>query len=296
MIHIPTVTELIKTDPFAKDYVLKMYKNQNNFMISPQDIIGEKRLLMSMLTEKIKSAQYYDGKTIEFKPGVQGRGCAIFLKASVPIFIEPHISLLLHELDKKISESYSSLDIFPSPKKLPFDVMFITCPGTYNTIYGEFDNILLINTKDLLDSFPEHYSKNRSRYIIHAFKLTDDGVIVKILPPSQSFTDALAILLEEKIASTSVIKPLRCLRKQALKAGIDSEDINVISLRDVVKSNSSNKHKETSYEYHCKWIVRGHIRNQWYPSRQCNEIIWIDPHVKGPECANFKETVRHVHR
>lgn len=34
-----------------------------------------------------------------------------------------------------------------------------------------------------------------------------------------------------------------------------------------------------------RWIVRGHWRNQFYPSRQANRPIWIDPHIKGPDGA-----------
>ena len=36
-------------------------------------------------------------------------------------------------------------------------------------------------------------------------------------------------------------------------------------------------------EYRHRWIVRGHWRNQWYPSRNDHRPIWIDPHLAGPE-------------
>ncbi|MFG3051924.1 hypothetical protein ACGFZP_13365 [Kitasatospora sp. NPDC048239] len=34
-----------------------------------------------------------------------------------------------------------------------------------------------------------------------------------------------------------------------------------------------------------RWIVRGHWRNQYYPSRKSNRPIWIDDHLKGPDGA-----------
>lgn len=37
--------------------------------------------------------------------------------------------------------------------------------------------------------------------------------------------------------------------------------------------------------YHHRWVVRGHWRNHWYPSRQAHRPIWIDDHWKGPEGA-----------
>ncbi|ANZ42564.1 hypothetical protein BBK82_07690 [Lentzea guizhouensis] len=36
-------------------------------------------------------------------------------------------------------------------------------------------------------------------------------------------------------------------------------------------------------EYRHRWIVRGHWRNQYYPSRNDHRPIWIDPHFAGPE-------------
>jgi hypothetical protein len=37
--------------------------------------------------------------------------------------------------------------------------------------------------------------------------------------------------------------------------------------------------------YQVRWIVRGHWRNHYYPSRGTHRPIWIDQHVKGPEGA-----------
>lgn len=41
--------------------------------------------------------------------------------------------------------------------------------------------------------------------------------------------------------------------------------------------------RTSSREYRHRWIVRGHWRNQWYPSRNDHRPIWIDPHLAGPE-------------
>lgn len=37
--------------------------------------------------------------------------------------------------------------------------------------------------------------------------------------------------------------------------------------------------------YQNRWIVSGHWRNQFYPSRNDHRPIWIDSHVKGPDGA-----------
>lgn len=36
-------------------------------------------------------------------------------------------------------------------------------------------------------------------------------------------------------------------------------------------------------EYQHRWVVRGHWRNQYYPSRDDHRPIWFDPHFAGPE-------------
>jgi hypothetical protein len=37
--------------------------------------------------------------------------------------------------------------------------------------------------------------------------------------------------------------------------------------------------------YRHRWVVRGHWRSQYYPSRQTNRPIWIADHIKGPDGA-----------
>jgi hypothetical protein len=60
----------------------------------------------------------------------------------------------------------------------------------------------------------------------------------------------------------------------------DIHDINVISLRKA-KHKSTDTHVEI--EWSCQWVVRGHWRNQYYPSVQGNIPIWILPYIKGPD-------------
>ncbi|QQQ77404.1 hypothetical protein IOD16_02355 [Saccharothrix sp. 6-C] len=40
--------------------------------------------------------------------------------------------------------------------------------------------------------------------------------------------------------------------------------------------------------YRVRWTVRGHWRNQWYPSRAEHRPVWINPHVKGPDDAPLR--------
>jgi hypothetical protein len=36
-------------------------------------------------------------------------------------------------------------------------------------------------------------------------------------------------------------------------------------------------------EWNYQWLVRGHWRKQWFPSRSAHVPVWIAPYVKGPE-------------
>jgi hypothetical protein len=47
-------------------------------------------------------------------------------------------------------------------------------------------------------------------------------------------------------------------------------------------TDTTEPHSATR-EYRHRWIVRGHWRNQYYPSRDDHRPIWIDPHFAGPE-------------
>lgn len=38
-------------------------------------------------------------------------------------------------------------------------------------------------------------------------------------------------------------------------------------------------------QYGVRWVVRGHWRQQYYPSRKDHRPIWIDDHLKGPDGA-----------
>lgn len=45
-----------------------------------------------------------------------------------------------------------------------------------------------------------------------------------------------------------------------------------------------------------RWWVAGHFRAQWFPSKQSHHVIFIAPHLKGPEGRPVLEKVYHVVR
>lgn len=75
------------------------------------------------------------------------------------------------------------------------------------------------------------------------------------------------------------------------------KDVRVISLRRQ-HSEAHDASKTSMAEWSCRWAVRGHWRNQFYPSKGTNRTIWIDPYVKGPDNKPFRATtsIFSVHR
>lgn len=45
-------------------------------------------------------------------------------------------------------------------------------------------------------------------------------------------------------------------------------------------------------EFSCRWIVHGHMRNQWYPSKGVHAPKWIDSFLKGPDDKPLKQATR----
>jgi hypothetical protein len=75
----------------------------------------------------------------------------------------------------------------------------------------------------------------------------------------------------------------RHARKRLERAGWQPEPlVRVIRLRRV-HTTPHDHHEPEDVAWACRWVVRGHWRQQWFPSVQQHRPLWIAPHVKGPE-------------
>lgn len=96
-----------------------------------------------------------------------------------------------------------------------------------------------------------------------------------------------------------VERPDRGFRRRLLTAKQPLNfDVQFIDLRRVETTTSKNQDVEETYnrDYHWRWLVSGHIRNQWYPTTQSHKLIWIQPYIKGPEDRPLKPRAYHVKR
>jgi hypothetical protein len=72
--------------------------------------------------------------------------------------------------------------------------------------------------------------------------------------------------------------------RRRLPKGQEPQRVRVITLRRPASAGSGDT-TESTYKH--QWLVRGHWRQAWYPSRNVHRPVWIAPHLKGPEGAPF---------
>lgn len=87
--------------------------------------------------------------------------------------------------------------------------------------------------------------------------------------------------IQQRIMTLSRLRASRATRRRTELSRRTEPDINIVKLRRIV--HPSHKGEGVLVEWNCQWIVRGHWRDQWYPSIRRNQPIWITPYIKGPE-------------
>ncbi len=73
-------------------------------------------------------------------------------------------------------------------------------------------------------------------------------------------------------------------------------DVHVVILRSARAKPGRDDGNREAPDWSCRWMVRGHYRNQWYEGERKHRLIWVAPYVKGPEDKPFKTTVYEVAR
>jgi len=63
----------------------------------------------------------------------------------------------------------------------------------------------------------------------------------------------------------------------------NDKQVNVVTLRRTVHDRAEDTGEAGMRDWKHQWWVTGHMRAQWHPSKQSHELIWIAPHLKGPE-------------
>ncbi len=102
--------------------------------------------------------------------------------------------------------------------------------------------------------------------------------------------------VEQRIMAHDEVKPSRRLAKQSSGRAAPLPVCRVVRLRRVATGDREQHEMTTGQHEHAyRWWVRGHWRNQWFPSRKMHAPMWIAPHLKGPDDKPVRPIVPTVH-
>lgn len=105
----------------------------------------------------------------------------------------------------------------------------------------------------------------------------------------------LQAFLESPYVPKKALTLDRGLRKRRGRMGLaETPGVHLIDLRAVASSEREPSGEAGRYRH--RWIVRGHVRAQWYASSGEHRAIYVPPHLKGPSNAPMLETAYRVKR
>lgn len=136
----------------------------------------------------------------------------------------------------------------------------------------------------------------------------DDGVLLEgglstKNRDEQRHIVALLLFLRSKIPGSQTSLGLsRQLRRQFSRRSGQPEDRRQVSfVRLRVVEETHHPHNPTSsptepVHWSCRWLVRPHLRAQWYPSASEHRVILVPLHVKGPPEKPLRQHIFKVDR
>ena len=111
---------------------------------------------------------------------------------------------------------------------------------------------------------------------------TDDRTCPEFSAEFPMFVISLFAFMNQPFSTVESRRLPRANRRRLQReTGIEDPNVNVISLRRAQHTNGQSK--GGTREWSSRWLVKGHWRSQYYPSKQKNSPLWIMPYVKGPQ-------------
>lgn len=141
-------------------------------------------------------------------------------------------------------------------------------PGIAKESYKKAAQIAMARTREAL---------KKPRPIDHSLKIECDSSV-----SIMRFPKAFWSIIEEKLVCVSNEKPERYVRRRLARegSGLADREVKYVSLRRVEYKRGEG---EREVDWSCRWLVDGHWRNQWHPSKKMHRQRFILPYVKGPE-------------
>jgi len=151
----------------------------------------------------------------------------------------------------------------------------------------EWDNggpVILESTDTSYGMLYISVTKNNDKSVWYITLNDEDYLFDRI--KEDEFKELLSILISVLIYTgiyrdkVDRVSSKKVVGEKSSKLSIPKHNINVINLKQKVKY-SNNDSSGNSWSSRKRWIVRGHIRNQYYKTLGTNKPIWIDPYWKG---------------
>jgi hypothetical protein len=98
---------------------------------------------------------------------------------------------------------------------------------------------------------------------------------------------ALFNFMGQKIVGIERHSPDHYQRRRLKRQKRPNWEVKVVTLRRYQQKLEGGGHG--TIDWQCQWTVTGHWRDQWYPSKNRHEPIWIEPFVKGPPDKPLKD-------
>lgn len=94
-------------------------------------------------------------------------------------------------------------------------------------------------------------------------------------------------LMAQRMSVTVNQKVDRAVRRRAEKTGETAPEIvKVITLRRMAEARRREAPDDVNWRW--QWEVRGHWRNQFYPSENVHKPVFVEAYIKGPTDKPFK--------
>lgn len=283
---------------------------------TPIEALGEKKGY-AYLAGHPATPLFFSTPDHEAQPPMEVRlALSRMIMNSEVIYITEEMLALLRELCEKIRLSLEKAPEAYRPRKLPYPSIWFTSPKgmlvpriPYESKFKDIKNRTTTEFSKISNTFSEDaqlimdegfacFSGSSIKMNSFGFGAVENkGIICSLSTTYPEFLEGICILLEEKIARMSEVRMPRSFRR-TIKGlhGNENELIRVLHLRAFENEDPSWHGEGTPFEYAHRFIVRGHIRNQYFPSTKDHRLIWIDPFMKGPKDAPLVETIKVLKR
>jgi len=99
--------------------------------------------------------------------------------------------------------------------------------------------------------------------------------------------------MQQRICARRLEHPDRAMRHRLEREPIRHRPlVEVIELRARDADRAPRDQEALAVDWSCRWIVRQHWRQQWFPSEQRHKPLLVEPYVKGPPDRPLKTSAK----